>query len=129
MSKSCLTVSTSIMPPAIFQYSAICNGYFATTPKSTDEVSDIMKVAWANNVFVAPRGSGSGLCAGALAKQGGVVICFTMINRIIEINTANRYAVVEPGVVIADLQKAADRVGLFYPPDPGSAAVASMGGA
>ena len=98
-------------------------------PKTTGEVSDIMKVAWANNVFVTPRGGGSGLCAGALAKQGGIVICFTMMNRIIETNTANRYAVVEPGVVIVDLQKAADSVGLFYPPDPGSAAVACMGGA
>jgi glycolate oxidase len=98
-------------------------------PKSTGEASDIMKVVWANDVFVTPRGSGSGLGAGALAKQGGVVICFTMMNRTIEINTANRYAVVEPGVVIADLQKAADKVGLLYPPDPGSAAVASMGGA
>ena len=56
-------------------------------------------------------------------------MCFTMMNRIVEINPANRYAVVEPGVVIADLQKAADRVGLFYPPDPGSASVASIGGA
>jgi glycolate dehydrogenase FAD-linked subunit len=98
-------------------------------PKSTGEVSAIMKVACANNVFVTPRGSGTGLCAAALAKQGGVVMCFTMMNRIVEINPANRYAVVEPGVVIADLQKAADRVGLFYPPDPGSASVASIGGA
>jgi glycolate oxidase len=51
-----------------------------------------------------------------------------MMNRILEINTANRYAVVEPGVVISELQKAVDKVGLFYPPDPGSASVATMGG-
>lgn len=97
-------------------------------PKSTAEVSQIMKVAGAHNVFVTPRGAGSAFGAEGLAKKGGVVLCFTMMNRIIEINTANRYAVVEPGVVIADLQKAADKVGLFYPPDPGSAAVATMGG-
>jgi glycolate dehydrogenase FAD-linked subunit len=98
-------------------------------PKSVGEMSDIMKVASAHNVFVTPRGAGSGLAGEALAKQGGVVICFTMMNRILEINTANRYAVLEPGVVIAELQKAVEQLGLFYPPDPGSAAVATMGGA
>lgn len=98
-------------------------------PKSTSEISQIMKVASAENVFVTPRGAGSGLGAEALAKQGGVVMCFTMMNHILEVNTANRYAVVEPGVVISELQKAVDKLGLFYPPDPGSATVATMGGA
>ena len=98
-------------------------------PKTVQEVSEIMKVASAHNIFVTPRGAGSGLGSEALAKQGGVVLCFTMMNRIIEINTANRYAVVEPGVVISDLQKAVEKHNLFYPPDPGSATVATMGGA
>ncbi|MBA4392535.1 MAG: glycolate oxidase subunit GlcD [Desulfobacca sp.] len=98
-------------------------------PKSTQETADIMKTAFTHKVFITPRGAGSGLGAEALAKQGGIVICFSMMNRILEINKANRYAQVEPGVVIADLQKAVERVGLFYPPDPGSAAVATMGGA
>ena len=52
-----------------------------------------------------------------------------MMNRIIEVNTANRYAVVEPGVVISEFQKEVEKDNLFYPPDPGSAAVATMGGA
>jgi glycolate oxidase len=98
-------------------------------PKSTSEVREIMKVASAQNVFVTPRGAGSGLGAGSLAKQGGIVLCFTMMNRILEINSANRYAVVEPGVVISELQKAIESQNLFYPPDPGSATVATMGGA
>jgi glycolate oxidase len=98
-------------------------------PKSTSEVKEIMKVASAQKVFVTPRGGGSGLGAGALAKQGGIVLCFTMMNRILEINTANRYAVVEPGVVVSEFQKALDSQNLFYPPDPGSATVATMGGA
>jgi glycolate oxidase len=97
--------------------------------KSTQEVSEIMKTASTNNVMVTPRGAGSGLGAEALAKRGGVVICFTMMNRIVEINLANRYAVVEPGVVIAEFQKEVEKHNLFYPPDPGSAAVATMGGA
>jgi glycolate oxidase len=98
-------------------------------PRTAQEVSQIMKVASAHNVFVTPRGAGSGLMAGALAKQGGIVLCFTMMNRILEINTANRYAVVEPGVVISEFQKAVEKLNLFYPPDPGSATVATMGGA
>ncbi len=97
-------------------------------PKSAREVADIMKTASARNVFVTPRGAGSGLGAESLAKQGGIVVCFSMMNRILEINTADRYAVVEPGVIISDLQKAVEKVGLFYPPDPGSATVATMGG-
>jgi glycolate oxidase len=98
-------------------------------PKTTPEVAEIMKIASANRVFVTPRGSGSGLSAAALAKEGGVMICFTMMNRILEINTANRYAVVEPGVIISEFQKELDKFNLFYPPDPGSATVATMGGA
>jgi glycolate oxidase len=98
-------------------------------PKSSQEVSEIMKIASANNVFVTPRGAGSGLGAEALAKQAGVVMCFTMMNRILDINSENRYAAVEPGVVIAEFQKAVEKHNLFYPPDPGSAAVATMGGA
>jgi len=98
-------------------------------PKSGTEVSEIMKIAQTHSVFVTPRGAGSGLGGEALAKQGGVVMCFTMMNRILEINKANRYAVVEPGVVIAEFQKEVEKHNLFYPPDPGSAAVATMGGA
>jgi glycolate oxidase len=98
-------------------------------PKTTEETAALVKLAVAHDFFITPRGSGSGLGAEALAKKGGIIICFSMMNRILEVNTANRYAVVEPGVIISDLQKAVERVGLFYPPDPGSAAVATMGGA
>ncbi|MGC8604868.1 MAG: FAD-binding oxidoreductase, partial [Desulfomonilaceae bacterium] len=100
----------------------------ALFPKSLSEVSEIMKIASANGVFVTPRGAGSGLGAEALAKHGGVVLCFTMMNRILEINLGNRYAVVEPGVVISEFQKNVEKFNLFYPPDPGSALVATMGG-
>jgi glycolate oxidase len=98
-------------------------------PRSTQEVSAILKVASARRVFVTPRGAGSGLGGGSLAKQGGIVLTFSMMNRILEVNTANRYAVVEPGVVIAEFQRAVEKMNLFYPPDPGSANVATMGGA
>jgi len=98
-------------------------------PKSTQEVSQIMKVASAYKIPVTPRGAGSGLGGGSLAKRGGIILCFTMMNRILEVNTANRYVVVEPGVVISELQKEVEKMNLFYPPDPGSANVATMGGA
>jgi len=98
-------------------------------PKTTAEVSEILRAASAHKVFVTPRGAGSGLGAGSLAKQGGIVLSFSMMNRILEINTGNRYAVVEPGVVIAEFQRAVDKLNLFYPPDPGSANVATLGGA
>ncbi len=98
-------------------------------PKSVEEVSQIMKVASAHKVPITPRGAGSGLGGGSLAKRGGAVLCFTMMNRILEVNTANRYAVVEPGVVISEFQKEVEKLNLFYPPDPGSATVATMGGA
>jgi len=97
-------------------------------PKSAPEVSQIMKVASKNRIFVTPRGAGSGLAACGLAKQGGVVLCFTMMNRILEISKPNRYAIVEPGVVVSEFQQEVEKIGLFYPPDPGSAAVATMGG-
>lgn len=98
-------------------------------PKSTQEVSLIMKLASGHKIPVTPRGAGSGLGGGSLAKRGGIVLCFTMMNRILEVNAANRYVVVEPGVVISELQKEVEKVNLFYPPDPGSANVATMGGA
>ncbi len=97
-------------------------------PKSTEEVSQIMTLASASNVFVTPRGSASGLGGECLAKKGGIILSFTQMNNILEINTENRYAIVEPGVIVSDFQKAVEKVNLFYPPDPGSAAVATMGG-
>jgi glycolate oxidase len=123
---------TSKEDPLTYAYDAYVHEYLPDAvlfPKSAQEVSQIMKTASAHNVFVTPRGAGSGLIAGSLAKQGGIILCFTMMNRILEINTANRYAVVEPGVVISEFQKAAEKLNLFYPPDPGSATVATMGGA
>jgi glycolate oxidase len=98
-------------------------------PISTEEVSRIMALASANNVFVTPRGSASGLGGECLAKKGGIVLAFTQMKKILEINTENRYAIVEPGIVISEFQKAIEKVNLFYPPDPGSATVASIGGA
>lgn len=97
-------------------------------PKTTAEVSQILKIAGQKKFFVTPRGAGSGLASCGLAKQGGIILCFTQMNRILELNQPNRYAIVEPGVIVSEFQQEVEKAGLFYPPDPGSAAVATIGG-
>jgi len=77
---------------------------------------------------VVPRGAGTGMTGGALAVAGGVVLAMNRLNRILEIDTANQIAVVEPGVITGQFQAEVQRLGLFYPPDPASAAFCTMGG-
>src|SRR5204862_447753 len=77
---------------------------------------------------VTPQGARTGLSGGALAIQGGVALDLRAMNRILEIDRENLYAVVEPGVVTEALQDAAGVVGLFYPPDPSSRGSCTLGG-
>jgi glycolate oxidase len=97
-------------------------------PTSVDQISRLMKFANAHRVPVVPRGAGSGYTGGALASSGGVVLAMDRLDRILEIDTGNMFAVVEPGVVTARLHEAVQAKGLFYPPDPGSMNVATIGG-
>jgi glycolate oxidase len=97
-------------------------------PGTTEEISKIMKLANRERFPVTPRGAGTNICGGSVAKQGGLVMAFHRMNRIMEIDSDNMCAVVQPGVVNADLQKAAARQSLFYPPDPASMFVATIGG-
>lgn len=97
-------------------------------PSTTAEVSAILRVASEFRIPVTPRGEGTGLSGGAVPARGGLVLVFTKMNRIVEINTRDRYAIVQPGVVNADLQKALDPHGFFYPPDPSSFAISTLGG-
>jgi glycolate oxidase len=75
-----------------------------------------------------PRGAGVGYTGGALAVNGGVVLVFTRMNRILRLDQENFLAEVEPGVITADLQAAAEKAGLFYPPDPASLKTSTIGG-
>jgi glycolate oxidase len=77
---------------------------------------------------VVPRGAGSGKSGGALAERGGIVLSLEKMNRIVEISKADMVAVVEPGVILETLQAAVEAEGLFYPPDPNSQAICSLGG-
>jgi glycolate oxidase subunit GlcD len=96
-------------------------------PRSTDEVQRVVRACREHGMAFVPRGAGTGLSGGALA-DGAVVIECSRMNRILEIDAEDRFAVVEPGVVNADLSKATASLGLFYAPDPSSQQVCTIGG-
>jgi len=97
-------------------------------PTSTAEVVAVMKVASAHGVPVVPQGGQSGLSGGANAIDGCFVLNFTMMNRILEINEIEQTVTVEPGVFNMGLSHAVLEKGLFYPPDPSSWDIATIGG-
>lgn len=97
-------------------------------PGSTDEISKIMRLANRERMNITPRGAGTNICGGSVAKEGGIIIAFHRMNKILEIDPENMCAVVQPGVVNADLQKEAAQYGLMYPPDPASMFVSTIGG-
>lgn len=96
-------------------------------PLSTEHVAATLKVARAHRVPVFPRGAGTGLSGGSV-PDGGIVVVMTRMNRILEVDPRNLQMVVEAGAVTAEVQRAARARGLFYPPDPGSARVCTIGG-
>lgn len=98
------------------------------TPRSTAEVVAAVQAAAAAGASVVPRGAGTGLCGAANAVDGCLMISLHKMDQILEIDTANRMARVQPGVINADLKAAVDAVGLFYPPDPASFDMSSIGG-
>lgn len=97
-------------------------------PSSAEEVSKILKLANRHRFPVIPRGQGSGLTGGSIPLYGGVILVFTRMNRILEIDTENLTVTVEPGVITFDLQQEMAKQGLFYPPDPASFKYSSIGG-
>jgi glycolate oxidase len=97
-------------------------------PTTTEQVSQILKLANENQIPVTPRGAGTNVSGGSIPIQGGIVLCTTRMNRILEINKGNLIAIVEPGVVLQDFNLALAKEGLFYPPDPQSFLGCTMGG-
>ena len=97
-------------------------------PGNRDEISKIMRVANREKTNIIPRGAGTNICGGSVAREGGIIIAFHRLNKILEIEPENMCAVVQPGVVNADLQKAVAGYGLMYPPDPASMFVSTIGG-
>ena len=97
-------------------------------PENDEQISAIVKLANEEKFAIVPRGSGTGLSGGAIPVDNSVVIVMTRWNRILEIDTSNLTALVEPGVITGVLQKEVEKIGLFYPPDPGSINVCTIGG-
>lgn len=97
-------------------------------PTSSEALGRVVALCNEQGLPLTVRGAGTNLSGGTIPKTGGVVVLTNALNRIIEINEGDLYAVVEPGVVTAKFAAAVEAKGLFYPPDPGSQAVSTLGG-
>lgn len=97
-------------------------------PTSSEEVSRILILANEHRFPVTPRGAGTGLAGAAVPASGGLVLDMCRMNKILDIRIADRLTVVQPGVVYADLEKALAPHGFFFPPDPASSTVCTLGG-
>ena len=97
-------------------------------PQRVEQVAEVLRLAGRWGVPVVPRGAGTGLSGGAVASKGGILLTLTRLNRIKAVDPLNRLAVVEPGVVNAELTRAAAPHGLYYAPDPSSQPACTIGG-
>ncbi len=101
---------------------------FVVFPRSTEEVAAIVRIAADYGTPLVGRGAGTGLSGGAIPREGGIVIGFARMNRILEIDVANERAVVQPGVVNLDISLAVEPLGYYYAPDPSSQRACTIGG-
>ncbi len=97
-------------------------------PGDTEAVAAVMRAAARAGLACIPRGFGTNLSGGSVAPQGGLIVELSRLNRILEINTKGRYAVVQPGVTNLELQNALAPLGFYYAPDPASQKVSTLGG-
>jgi len=96
--------------------------------RDASDVQRVMQFARERKIPVVPRGAGSGKSGGALAERGGIVLSLEKLDKILEVSKADMVVVTQPGVILEHLQKAVEAEGLFYPPDPNSQAICSIGG-
>ena len=97
-------------------------------PTSSDSLGRTVRLCNENSIPLTVRGAGTNLSGGTIPLPGGAVVLTNGLNRILEINEQDMYAVLQPGVVTAKFAAAVEKKGLFYPPDPGSQAVSTLGG-
>jgi glycolate oxidase len=100
----------------------------ALRPTTGEALSRVVRLCNENRLPMTVRGAGTNLSGGTVPKPKGVVVLTNALNKILEVNEADMYAVVQPGVVTAKLAATVEEKGLFYPPDPGSQAVSTLGG-
>jgi len=125
--RRCLTAYEDLR---CYSYDMYARGFpdIVVLPENTEEIRRILSLAYAEGIPVIPRGAGSSLTGGPVPVRGGIALSLTRMNRILEISSLDRLARVEPGVVTGEFQKAVLRQGLFYPPNPTSAAFCTIGG-
>ncbi|MGZ8313134.1 MAG: FAD-binding oxidoreductase [Allosphingosinicella sp.] len=97
-------------------------------PRSTAEVQEVVRICATTGTPIVARGAGTGLSGGAVALDGALTVSFSQMSSIVEIDTANLTATVQPGVINADLNRAVAEHALLFPPDPASFEVCTMGG-
>lgn len=97
-------------------------------PRSTEEVQAVMRLAYENGIPVVPRGAGTGETGGCIAMQGGIVMDLSTWDEIVEIDAKNMQVLVRPGVIHAKLNDELAKFNLFFPPDPGSSQMCTVGG-
>jgi len=97
-------------------------------PGSTQEISEVVKIAAARGLAIVTRGSGTGLSGGSVPSEGCIVLCLTRLDKIISVDPANLTVRAQCGVITAAIDAAANKHGLFYPPDPGSMKISTIGG-
>jgi len=97
-------------------------------PRSTEEVAESMKICHKHGTPVITRGSGTGLSGGTVPTEGAVVLCLVHLNEIVEVDPANLTLRAQCGAITADIDTEAAKHGLFYPPDPGSMKISTIGG-
>lgn len=116
---------------AIYEYDGSIDKHrpdLVVFPRTTEQVSALVKVAREFQVSFVGRGSGTGLSGGAIPREGGITVAFSRMNRILEIDLENERAVVQPGVINLDLTLAVQHAGYFYAPDPSSQRACTIGG-
>ena len=97
-------------------------------PKTTEEVSQVVRYAAKHRIPPVTRGSGTGLSGGSVPVPGCIVLCLVQMDRVLELDPKNLTLYVESGVVTQKAAELADAAGLLYPPDPGSMRISTIGG-
>ncbi|MDD3024488.1 MAG: FAD-binding oxidoreductase [Syntrophomonadaceae bacterium] len=104
------------------------NPYAVVIPRSTEDLQKVMRFAYENNINIIPRGAGTGETGGCIAVKGGIVLDLSNWDEIIEIDASNMQVILRPGVIHAELNKELAKYNLFFPPDPGSSLMCTVGG-